>query len=111
MRSITLVLILLTFLSACSAARIRTFELVGKDLRFNPDFIQVNEGEIVRINFSNPDIVPHLIELPAFGQHIALIPGGEFTLQFLADRTGTFPFVCSVPGHEEAGMVGVFIVE
>jgi len=84
---------------------------VGEDFRFNPDVIQVNEGDFVRINFSNPDIVPHLIELPAFGQHIALIPDGEFSLQFLADKSGTFPFVCSVPGHEEAGMVGVLIVE
>ncbi len=64
----------------------------------------------MRINFINPDVVPHLINLPAFNQHIALPPGGEFTLEFAADKAGSFPFVCSVPGHEEAGMTGMLIV-
>ncbi len=106
-----LVLSMTIILTACSVPQTRSFDMIGQDFRFSPDTLRVNDGDTVKINFSNPDVVPHLIDLPAFNQHIALAPGGEFTLEFLADKTGSFPFVCSVPGHEEAGMVGSVIVE
>ena len=106
-----LVLSMTTILTACSGPQTRKFDLIGQDFRFSPDTLRVNDGDTVRINFSNPDVVPHLIDLPAFNQHIALIPGGEFTLEFVVDKAGSFPFVCSVPGHEEAGMVGSLIVD
>lgn len=102
---------IIMLLGACSGLQIRKFDLIGEDFHFMPDTIRVSEGETLRINFSNPDVVPHLINLPAFNQHIALGPGGEFTLEFVADKAGSFPFVCSVPGHEEAGMTGLLIVD
>ncbi len=105
------VLFMTTILIACSGPQTRSFDMIGEDFRFSPDTLRVNDGDTVQINFSNPDVVPHLIDLPAFNQHIALAPGGEFTLEFVVDKTGSFPFVCSVPGHEEAGMVGSLIVE
>jgi len=106
-----LVLSMTTILTTCSGQQTRTFDLVGEDFRFTPDTLRASDGDTVRINFSHPDVVPHLIDLPAFNQHLALIPGGEFTLEFVVDKTGSFPFVCSVPGHEEAGMVGSLIVD
>jgi len=106
-----LVLSMTIILTACSVPQTRSFDMIGEDFRFSPDTLRVNEGDTVKINFSNPDVVPHLIDLPAFNQHIALAPGGEFTLEFVVDKVGSFPFVCSVPGHEEAGMVGSVIVE
>ena len=106
-----LVLSMTIILTACSGPQTRSFDMIGEDFRFSPDTLRVNDGDTVQINFSNPDVVPHLIDLPAFNQHIALAPGGEFTLEFVVDKTGSFPFVCSVPGHEEAGMVGSLIVE
>ena len=97
--------------SNLTGPRIRTFDMIGKNYRFSPETLRVDVGDTVRINFSNPDVVPHLIDLPAFNTHIALIPGGSFPLEFIADKAGTFPYVCSVPGHEEAGMTGVLIVD
>ena len=105
------VITMTTILTACSGPQTRTFDMIGEDFRFAPDTLRVSDGDTVRINFSNPDVVPHLIDLPAFNQHIALAPGGEFTLEFVVDKAGSFPYVCSVPGHEEAGMVGSLIVD
>lgn len=105
------VFFIMIYISACSGPRTRTIDLIGEDFRFTPDTIRVAEGDTVRINFSNPDVVPHLIDLPDLNQHIALPPGGEFTLEFVVDKAGSFPFVCSVPGHEEAGMTGLLIVD
>lgn len=105
-----LLLFAIIYMIASSSQQDRSIDLIGLDFRFTPDTINVVEGETVLINFTNPDVVPHLIDLPDFTQHIALPPGGEFTLEFVADKTGSFPFVCSVPGHEEAGMIGLLIV-
>jgi len=102
------VLSMTAILTACSGLQTRTFDRIGQDYRFMPESIEVSEGETVRINFSNADVVPHWIDLPAFNQLIALIRGGEFTLEFTVDKTGSFPFVW---GHEEAGMVGSLIVD
>jgi nitrite reductase (NO-forming) len=109
--TLVFVIFMTAILTACSGPQTRTFDLIGEDFRFTPDTLRVSAGDTARINFSNPDVVPHLIDLPAFNQHIALIPGGEFTLEFVVDKTGSFPFVCSVPGHEEAGMVGLLVVD
>lgn len=89
----------------------KEFDLVGKDFRFFPDTLIVTEGDTVVINFENPDQVPHLIDLPDFNTHVGLPPGGEISLEFVADKVGAFDFVCSVPGHQEAGMVGKLIVQ
>lgn len=98
-------------LTACGGPRTHEIDMVGKDFRFTPDTIRAAKGDRVIINFSNPDTVPHLIYLPEFNAHIGLTPGGAYPLEFVADQTGTFEYVCSVPGHQEAGMVGTLIVE
>jgi uncharacterized cupredoxin-like copper-binding protein len=37
-------------------------------------------------------------------------PGGSATVQVLLPRRGRFPFACTIEGHKEAGMIGVFDV-
>ena len=40
-----------------------------------------------------------------------VIPGGESaTFTFTAPAAGTYQYVCTVPGHAPAGMVGTFTV-
>lgn len=36
--------------------------------------------------------------------------GEEHTLRFRPEEAGTYRFRCTVPGHEEAGMVGIPVV-
>ena len=37
--------------------------------------------------------------------------GQTETIEFVAPTSGTYTFICSVPGHATAGMVGDLIVE
>jgi nitrite reductase (NO-forming) len=38
-------------------------------------------------------------------------PGQTSSIRFVIDRPGTYRFLCTVPGHAEAGMTGTLIVE
>jgi uncharacterized cupredoxin-like copper-binding protein len=37
--------------------------------------------------------------------------GQAGTLEFTPTKPGTYEFICTVPGHKEAGMVGALIVK
>ena len=45
-----------------------------------------------------------------YALHIALDGGGVGTLEFTPTQSGEFVFICTVPGHEQAGMTGKLIV-
>src|SRR3990172_2622243 len=42
--------------------------------------------------------------------HIALAAGGAGTLEFTPTQSGEYVFICTLPGHAQAGMTGKFIV-
>lgn len=90
-------------------------EVVADGMRFVPNEIRVPAGASVRVDFVNRDpTTPHDFE--TLGQYRntrqVLWPGESRTTGFIAtDRPGRYPFICSVRGHSEAGMVGVIVVE
>src|SRR5690606_2272428 len=77
----------------------------------NPD-IRVAEGAVVQINVVNGDGAIHDFAVPAFGANSDEISGkgASSTVVFRADKSGTFEYLCSLPGHKAAGMVGKLIV-
>ena len=38
-------------------------------------------------------------------------PGQTARLRFVLDEPGAYEVMCSIPGHAEAGMVGMLVVE
>jgi uncharacterized cupredoxin-like copper-binding protein len=103
----------------------------GKEMLFKPARITVRQGEQVRFKFYNEGIEDHEFVLatvkenrkhasamkknPHMGHDdpnaITLSPfnSGELTWKF--NRAGTFEYACLIPGHREAGMYGVVVVE
>lgn len=77
----------------------------------NPD-LKVPEGAVVQINLVNDDGATHDIAVPEFGSHSDQISGkGAATaIVFRAKKNGTFEYLCTLPGHKAAGMVGKIIV-
>ena len=48
----------------------------------------------------------------ALGIKVDIQPGSTATVQIPADaQPGTYDFICSIPGHAEAGMVGTLTVQ
>jgi len=83
------------------------------DLR-NPD-LSVKEGHIIEITLSNTTVDEHdmVIELKdknIHSEHV-VFEDDVTTFAFEADKAGHYYYYCTVEGHREAGMEGVFHVD
>jgi cytochrome c oxidase subunit 2 len=83
----------------------------AKMFEFIPGEIRVNQGETVRLKITATD-VKHGFAISEYGINEQLLVGQEATIEFVADKKGTFTFFCSVmcgSGHRD--MKGTLIVE
>ncbi len=94
---------------------VKTFVVNSDHLRFfidgveNPD-IKVKEGDKVRIEFSSTEGF-HDWKLDEFNAATKKVnPGMVSSVEFVADKKGTFEYYCSVGQHRANGMKGKFIV-
>ncbi len=86
-------------------------DMTAKQWEFIPSVITVNQGDLVRIKATSVD-VPHGFALPEFGVSEYLDPGQEVTIEFVADKKGTFTFFCNVAcGQGHSQMRGTLIVQ
>lgn len=89
----------------------REFTIDGSNFKFAPNKITVQEGDLVRIIFKNTGGT-HDFVIDEFDVATAQLPSGsQEIVEFVADRTGSFEFYCSVGSHRQMGMVGTLIVE
>ncbi|MFT0533477.1 copper-containing nitrite reductase [Castellaniella hirudinis] len=79
--------------------------------KVNPD-LKVPEGAVVQINLVNGDGATHDIAVPDFKAQSDHISGknAATAIVFRAAKNGTFEYLCTLPGHKAAGMVGRVIV-
>ena len=90
---------------------LKEFTIHAKQFEFNPSTITVNKGDRVKITLIADDVA-HGFGLKEFNVNIRPEPETPKTVEFVADKTGTFTFICSVPcgpGHKE--MTGTIIVQ
>lgn len=121
-------LLSMTLLAACggndphssSGQRLR---IEGSEFRFSPATVELTAGKPVTIQFVNTGTVEHdlqVIDMPATvsnhghgsgnAAHAHAMPGKSESITFTPKATGTYQFICTVPGHQEAGMAGTFTV-
>jgi nitrite reductase (NO-forming) len=73
--------------------------------------MRVKKGDTVKITFTNNNGTHDLL-IDEFKVNTGRIPAGESkTVEFVADKTGTFEYYCSVGQHRKMGMKGNLIVE
>ncbi len=83
----------------------------SRGLVFNPEEIKVKMGDTVKLTYKNNQGT-HDWNVDEFNAKTGLIDAGEEkTVEFVADKPGSFEYYCSVPGHREAGLKGTLIVE
>ena len=94
-----------------SVSIIKTFTVVGKPFSFTPSQITVNKGDTVKIIFKS-ESGTHDWKIDEFNAKTNIIQAGkEETIQFVADKTGTFEYYCSIGTHRQMGMKGNLIVK
>ncbi len=69
-------------------------QMTAKKYEFNPDVVTVKKGEHVKLVITATDR-DHGFKLEAFGINQKLKKGTPTTIEFTADKAGTFPFQCS----------------
>lgn len=81
-------------------------------LLFEEEELIAKAGKVT-IDFDNPAPIEHNVVIEQDGKEIAGIePITESKKSLSADlEAGSYEYVCTVPGHEEAGMVGTLTVE
>jgi heme/copper-type cytochrome/quinol oxidase subunit 2 len=90
---------------------VRTIDVVASRFKFEPAVISVARGDRVRLRLRSADR-DHQFAIKSF-RVSALIPktGEPVTVDFVADRAGTFEFTCAeYCGTGHSGMKGRLVV-
>jgi uncharacterized cupredoxin-like copper-binding protein len=86
----------------------------ARDFLFDPKEVTVRAGDLT-FEIKNEGAIEHnfIIEDAARKAlaEIAIIDAGKTAEVKVALRAGTYPFVCTLPGHREAGMQGTLRVQ
>jgi cytochrome c oxidase subunit II len=96
---------------ARSEARVRTFDITASKFSFDPASIEVDQGDRVAVTLHSTD-VKHGFALKPFGVKTVVPRGGEsVSVEFTADKPGTFSFSCSeYCGSRHNSMKGQLLV-
>lgn len=88
----------------------KSFTVAGSNFKFSPSALSVKKGDTVKITFTNSGGT-HNFNIDAFHVATKMLKTGESeTVQFVADKTGSFEYYCSVGSHRAMGMKGTLTV-
>lgn len=98
---------------ATPQARVRIQAFDG--LRFEPRRIEVRAGVPTEITLQNEGAAAHsLVVKTRDGRqdwvHLHVPPGATEAATYQLDEPGTYPVLCTIPGHTEGGMIGELVV-
>jgi plastocyanin/transposase-like protein len=78
-------------------------------MKFDPATLTAKAGQRIQMTLDNSGQLAHdfaMTEGVAEPVTITAQPGQKATVTFTIDNPGTYTYVCSQPGHEQAGMKG-----
>ena len=88
----------------------KEFTVTGQNYFFTPSVMTVKKGDSVKITFKNVGGT-HDFKIDEFGIATKKIGAGEQeSVEFVADKTGSFEYYCSVGNHRTMGMKGTLTV-
>jgi plastocyanin len=97
--------------SDVTATSTKTFTVTGSNFAFAPSALTVKKGDKVTIHFVNSG-GNHDFVIDEFNAKTPVIGSGQTAdVSFIADKTGTFDYYCSVDNHRQMGMQGVITVK
>jgi cytochrome c oxidase subunit 2 len=101
-----IVIILLPIPISSQAPVDKHIKIEAGRFQFSPSEMTVNPGDRVTIEFTSIDVV-HGLSLDGYNFELKADPGKTVSKSFIADKTGTFRFRCSVVcGNLHPFMIG-----
>lgn len=90
---------------------IEIVEVEAGSFYYKPNEIRVKKGDKVKIVMKSVDMM-HDLHIEELGVKLPITKSGETgTVEFVAEKVGTFEYYCSVGSHRKMGQVGKLIVE
>src|SRR3989344_6089025 len=90
---------------------VKEFTVLGSNFSFTPNSLEVKQGDTVKITFKSANGT-HDFKIDEFQVATKQIKSGESeTVEFAADKTGSFEYYCSVGNHRALGMKGTLTVK
>jgi uncharacterized cupredoxin-like copper-binding protein len=83
--------------------------VTATEFKFDPENLEVPAGTPVTITLVNRGVIEHDFTIEELGIHILAQPGEIVSETFTFDA-GEYHVLCSIPGHHEAGMMGLLTV-
>lgn len=77
---------------------------------FQPKQITAAPGTL-KVTLENKGAIVHDFVITQLGVKETVDPGKSKTVQFKADKAGTYPVDCTQPGHKDLGMKGTLVVK
>jgi uncharacterized cupredoxin-like copper-binding protein len=86
-----------------------TYEMDLKDIAFDPSELTIPANTDVTLNLVNSGVLEHTFDIPGVVESGVIQGGGTGSVTFSLPA-GTYEYICVIPGHKEAGMVGKLTV-
>lgn len=94
-----------------AAGPLKEFTVTASNYKFSIAEMRVNKGDRVRVTLIDAQ-GNHDWRIDEFSATTPVLsPGGQSTVEFTADKAGTFEYYCSVDNHRARGLKGSFIVQ
>ena len=94
-----------------SATEEQTVELEAGSFYYKPNEIHVKKGQKVKVTMHSVSMM-HDFNIDALDVHMDEVRDGNTgSVEFTADKAGTFEYYCGVGNHRQMGQVGKLIVE
>jgi plastocyanin len=98
--------------AAPEAGLAKSFTLDASEFKYDMKTLTVKKGDTVKITLTNSGKMMHDWAVDEFNAKTKRITNGQTdTVTFVADKTGTFEYYCSVGQHRANGMTGKLTVE
>ena len=82
--------------------------LVAKNVSFSSSTLSASSGDVT-VSLANQDLFWHTFTIDSLGVDLPVPVGATRSVTFTV-APGTYEFICRIPGHPEAGMVGTLTV-
>ena len=98
-------------LTACSSEpETKQVTLLAEDIVWSSDLIEAEAGQPIELTITNTGALDHDFVIEELDLDILLAPGQSETITFVVDEAGTYEYICNIPGHQDAGMVGNLVI-